>query len=191
MAQVYNIISIVGFSLAGIFFILAVVFWIRFNIPKIVGDLTGRTARKSISQMRSENERSGKKVYTPQSSAGSGSIRLKNLGDEKTASLSVEKGSKSDENEKTELLEQQAETELLTEGMETELLSQEMETELLMEAEDTTLLGGTDELLEESYVYDDETGLLDEGTMLLNEEGNVRDFRIIQSIVYIHTQEVI
>lgn len=187
MAQVYNIISIVGFSLAGIFFILAVVFWIRFNIPKIVGDLTGRTARKSISQMRSENERSGKKVYTPQPSAGSGSIRLKNLGDEKTASLSVEKGSKSDENEKTELLEQQAETELLTEGMETELLGQEMETELLKEAEDTTLLGGTDELLEN----DNETGLLDEGTILLNEEGNVRDFRIIQSIVYIHTQEVI
>lgn len=59
MADIYNIISIVAFSLAGIFLILSIFFWFKYKIPKIIGDLSGRTARKSIAQMRSENEKSG------------------------------------------------------------------------------------------------------------------------------------
>lgn len=171
MAQVYNIISIGGFSLAGVFLILAVVFWFRFKIPKIVGDLTGRTAKKSIAQMRSENEKSGKKLYTPQSSGSSGSIKLKSVGEEKTASLPGEKG---DESEKTLSLE-------------TELLMESNETELLREGVETELLGMTDSLA----VGGEES---EEGTTLLNEtmtDGEPDGFRIIQSIVFIHTQEVI
>ena len=46
--------------------ILSIVFfWINFKIPRVIGDLTGRTARKSIAKMRASNEASGNKSYRP------------------------------------------------------------------------------------------------------------------------------
>lgn len=61
MAQVYNIISIVAFSLAGVCLIFSIFSWFKFGILGIIGDFTGRTARKSIAQMRTENEKNGKR----------------------------------------------------------------------------------------------------------------------------------
>lgn len=65
VAQVYNIISIVAFSLSGISLVFAVFFWFKFEILKVIGDLSGRTARKSIEKMREANENSGKKSFRP------------------------------------------------------------------------------------------------------------------------------
>lgn len=65
MAEVLSIISIVSFVLAGVFLILAVFFWIKFGIPKIIGDLTGRTAKASIAKMRENNEKTGVKSFKP------------------------------------------------------------------------------------------------------------------------------
>lgn len=202
MAQIFNIISIVSFSLAGVFLIIAVILWIKFNIPKIIGDLTGRTAKKSIAQMRKENEKTGKKSYTPKSSDEGGSIKLKSLGEEKTASLpteklgNVNKPSPFEENRdlETSLLNENNETELLEESSQTELLSESPETELLgqtdiLEEPETELLGMTDSSGTLKTDTMEETTLLDDGTTLLNE--GTDGFRVIQSIVYIHTQEVI
>lgn len=44
---------------------LAIFFWFKFGIPAVIGDLSGRTARKSIARMREENERSGNKSHRP------------------------------------------------------------------------------------------------------------------------------
>lgn len=65
MAQIYQVISIVAFCLAGVSFLLGIFFWLKFNIWKIIGDLSGRTARKSIEQIRTANEMSGKKSHRP------------------------------------------------------------------------------------------------------------------------------
>lgn len=65
MTQIYQIISIVTFSLAAVSLGLAVILWFKFRIWKIIGDLSGRTAKKSIERMRSANEKSGRKSYRP------------------------------------------------------------------------------------------------------------------------------
>ncbi|MCD8300680.1 MAG: hypothetical protein LUC41_05860 [Clostridiales bacterium] len=61
MAQTYYMISMIGFVLAAAFAVVAVILWIKFRIPKIVGDLSGRTARKSIEEARKKNEESSDK----------------------------------------------------------------------------------------------------------------------------------
>ncbi|MGN0527639.1 MAG: hypothetical protein ACI4IE_00795 [Eubacterium sp.] len=65
LAQALKIVSIVTFCLAGAALVFGIVCFIIFKIPKVIGDLSGRNARKSIEQMRSENEKSGKKSYRP------------------------------------------------------------------------------------------------------------------------------
>lgn len=63
MAETLQILSIISFAVAGVCFVLAVFFWFFFKIPTVIGDLSGRTARKSIAKMRVANEKSGSKSY--------------------------------------------------------------------------------------------------------------------------------
>lgn len=65
IAQVHNIISIIAFSLSVVFLGVAIFLWFKFGILKIIGDLSGITARKSIEKMRASNENSGKKSFRP------------------------------------------------------------------------------------------------------------------------------
>ena len=61
MAEVLHSLSIVLIIFSGVFLIVALVLWRVFRIPKVIGDLSGRNARKSIAHMRAENEKNGKK----------------------------------------------------------------------------------------------------------------------------------
>lgn len=63
MAEALSIISLISFVVSGVCLLLAVLFWFIFDIPTVYGDLSGRTARKSIAQMRENNEKSGKVLY--------------------------------------------------------------------------------------------------------------------------------
>ena len=63
MAQTLQTLSIISFAVAGLCLVLAIFFWIFFKIPSVIGDLSGRTARKSIEKMRQANVRSGNKSY--------------------------------------------------------------------------------------------------------------------------------
>ena len=63
MAQTLQTLSIISFAVAGVCLVLAVFFWFFFKIPIVIGDLSGRTARKSIAKMRAANEKSGAKSY--------------------------------------------------------------------------------------------------------------------------------
>ena len=62
MADILNIISIISYVLAAVALVLAIVCWIVFKIPSVIGDLSGRNARKSIELMRQNNEKAGKQV---------------------------------------------------------------------------------------------------------------------------------
>lgn len=55
MADTFKMISNISFILAAIFLLVAVFMFFKFNIRKIVGDLSGRNARKSISAMKQDN----------------------------------------------------------------------------------------------------------------------------------------
>ena len=63
MAQTLQTLSIISFAVAGLCLVLAVFFWFFFKIPSVIGDLSGRTARKSIAKMRAANEKTGVKSY--------------------------------------------------------------------------------------------------------------------------------
>lgn len=64
-ATAWLIIAIVGFSLAGIAFIAAIILFIKMNIPAIIGDLTGKTVAREIKAMRESNASSGDKRFRP------------------------------------------------------------------------------------------------------------------------------
>lgn len=59
MADTYNSISNVAFVLAAIFLLITSILFFRFDITKIVGDLSGRNARKSISAMKNNINTAG------------------------------------------------------------------------------------------------------------------------------------
>lgn len=63
MADILHTLSIVSFFLAVFFVVLAIVLWFVFTIPNVIGDLSGRNAKKSIARMRQNNEKTGDKSY--------------------------------------------------------------------------------------------------------------------------------
>lgn len=65
MADMLTAISIGSFAAAGVFLVIAIVLFIVFRIPSVLGDLSGRNAKKSIEKMRKNNERTGNKSYSP------------------------------------------------------------------------------------------------------------------------------
>ncbi len=54
MATVFTIMSYGGLVLAVICLIIAVILFIKWNIPKVFGNVTGRTQRKTIERIRKE-----------------------------------------------------------------------------------------------------------------------------------------
>jgi len=63
MAETLSKLSLISFIVAGAAFVITLFLWIIFKIPKVISDLSGRTARKSIAKMRESNEKSGNKSY--------------------------------------------------------------------------------------------------------------------------------
>jgi len=63
--QIYSMLRLVMFGLCVACIVFAVIWFFRFNILKIINDFTGKNARKSIAKKRSENEKSGKKSFGP------------------------------------------------------------------------------------------------------------------------------
>lgn len=63
MAETLSFISIIAFVAAAICLVVTIIIFIKFKIPSVIGDLSGKTARKSIEQMRESNEQSGRKTH--------------------------------------------------------------------------------------------------------------------------------
>lgn len=63
MAEALNLVSVISYVLAVVFSIISVFVWIKFRILEIIGDLSGRTAKKSITKMRKTNEKNGARFY--------------------------------------------------------------------------------------------------------------------------------
>lgn len=65
MAKTLTDLSTVFFIVAAVGLVLAVFLWVFFNIPKVIGDLSGKTAKRSVAKIRAANEQSGYKSYRP------------------------------------------------------------------------------------------------------------------------------
>ncbi len=55
MTDTFRLLSVVSFLLSGVLGMAAVVFWLQFHIPAVVGELSGRAAKKSVRRMREDN----------------------------------------------------------------------------------------------------------------------------------------
>lgn len=125
MAEILSIISFISFGISGTCFILAIFFWFKFKIPSVVGDLSGKTARKSIAKMRESNEKSGKKSYQSSSVNVNRGKVTESMPDTRpeTGILEENKG-KIVDRQGTELLDEDETTGLLIEEEGTEPLQQ-------------------------------------------------------------------
>lgn len=175
MAEILSTVSTVSLVLAVVFFVLAVFFWIKFRILEIIGDLTGRTAKKSIAKMRENNEKTGKKSF-------------------KTSEINIQRGKLTGKMKDSEKLDKkdfkkfkdEPETELLAEGQvdnfienTTEVLNYNVETGLLNEEYTEVLESNATTVLNKNNVK------------VSKENSSSEKLRIIEDIVLIHTNEMI
>lgn len=61
--EAYHWIFIGGAVLAGLMLVLTVLLFFLLQIPRVIGDLTGSTARKAIEDIRQQNAQTGVKVH--------------------------------------------------------------------------------------------------------------------------------
>lgn len=187
LAQALKIVSIVTFCLAGIALVFGIVCFIIFKIPKVIGDLSGRNAKKSIEQMRSENEKSGKKSYRPHPVA-----KARGKTTEPMDFPQTPKGRR------------QAP---LPSGIPPKSQLPGEATEVLVDLDETRKMGigaGPTEILNDNNAtqplnYDSGgTEILNEGTQVLSDvqinealNPNAVRFNMLQNIVIVHTNEII
>lgn len=58
-------LSMVAYIAAGVLFLVAVALFFLLDVPKLYGDVSGRTAKKAIEAIRQQNESTGNKAYKP------------------------------------------------------------------------------------------------------------------------------
>lgn len=168
MAKIFKISTIVLFSLAGVCLAISIFVFITFKIPNVIGDLTGRNARKSIEQMRQENEKGGKKSHRPHPVASDRGTLTEQIKENKK--LSQKPMQKQSTRQKQILYDGSGATDVLKDVNATVNLNYDANgTEILSE--------GTEVLFDASIQPS------------LNEE-EVK-LKMIQNIVLIHTDEVI
>lgn len=164
-ANIANVFFIVFLVLSIAALAFAIYCFFRFNIIKIINDLSGRTARKSIAQRRSENEKSGDKSFRPTQKARD---RGKTTDKIRESEKLMNKKPKQADSEKTDVLD---------DG--TELLAPENSIQMTNDSDATDVLSEATEVLVNNATVAPKTDVLPSG------------LEIIQSIVLIHTNEVI
>ncbi|MCR4615402.1 MAG: hypothetical protein K5756_04560 [Clostridiales bacterium] len=56
-------VTLICFIIAGIFFVISIIIFFILDLKRVIGDLTGYTAKREIAKIRSQNQESGVKVY--------------------------------------------------------------------------------------------------------------------------------
>ena len=58
-------LSTLSYIVAAVMFVITVMLFFLLNVPRLIGDISGATARKAIESIRQQNEMSGDKAYKP------------------------------------------------------------------------------------------------------------------------------
>lgn len=192
LAEVFNLISIIAFCIAIICFLISLFLWFKFKTPKIIGDLSGRTAKKSIEEIRKTNEKSGVKVFRPTPMAvdrGRLTDSIETAGNKAKTAVqqprnNVQVNINSGTGSPTDVLPRSNANSAYVGGEATEVLKRD--------AGETQVL---------NYSSDSGTQLLDEGTQVLSPDDvqaaatasvtQNNDFNLIQNIELINTTEFI
>jgi hypothetical protein len=214
-AAVFQVISIVAFSLAGVLAAVAVFLFFKLDVRAVIDDLSGKKAERQIRELRAQNlkvetNRNGRILYDR--STGDG--KTARTQEESTAKLdtgklshvfgthakrtapqpvpAAEEGTSLLEEEGTSLLEEEGTSLLEEEG--TALLAEEGTT--LLEGEGTTLLGGDGTTLADdegtTVLASSRVGSPDEeGTTVLMQNNTELSggYRLLLEEIIIHTDE--
>lgn len=165
-AELYQMISIIAFICGGIFTIAAVVLFIKFDIPALIGELSGKTAEKKVQEIREQNRQA---------------VAMRQRGSERRRKVLLYDAKA--ENAIGDVKISKVTSRTLQEPK----VIQDESTEVL--AEQTVLLDEATEVLAEQTVLSDEsTEVLTEQTVLLDEAD---DFCIVEDVVEVHTVETI
>lgn len=160
--EIYRYIFVGAAILCGAMLITSILLFILLKIPKVIGDLTGRTARKAIENIRNQNESSGDKTY-------------------RSSLVNQERGKLTDKISPSGRLMRNP-TDILGGAMATEKIGTQQlvsdETAVLDSGNETTVLTG-------------ELSGGNETTVLSQEDIPNNVFEIEYEITYIHTNEVI
>lgn len=170
MAETLSMLSIISFAVAGVAFIVAIILWISFKIPRIIGDLSGRNARKSIARVRASNEKSGEKSYRPSPANEARGKLTSNMPQTQPGQPTEEMTPGNDIMPETGLLAENKAAQKVTAG--TELLSEEDSTGILADEVATVPLDA-------------------EQAPILQQNTKKKSLHMIEEIVLIHTDEVI
>lgn len=171
--EMYRYLSLGAGIACAIMVVVSIVLFFTLQIPKVIGDLTGRTARKAIEDIRKQNEQTGNKVYR----SSSVNLRRGKLTDKITPSGRLE-------TKHTTPFGTGAITEKIsTQGLSDVRVSED--TVMLDEASETTVLSAPS-------VEQKVPALCTETTVLQQmEEANDRSFVVEYEITFLHTNEVI
>lgn len=177
--EILRYIFIGAAVLSGIMLIVSVLLFILFKIPRVIGDLTGATAKKAIENIRNQNESSGDKIYK---SSQVNRERGK-LTDKISASGNIAR------QETNPLGGAMATTKIATQGLSPDASSNETTVLDSVSPNETTVLDNGTTVLNETV--SNETTVLNQqfdSTTLIEHTGV---FEIEYEITFIHTDEVI
>lgn len=207
MENIYEICFYGGLILAIIFLITSVVLFIVLKIPKVVGDLTGRTAKKTIKEMKEGTpvkESVAKKEQAKYYNQQTGKIKVR---ESATVDMGNKSGTDMTGDEATDVLNMDGEevTDVLAmEGEEaTDVLAMEEEATdvLTMEGEEATDVltmeeEATDVLtMEEEEATDVLRGDDESATTVLTDknifDSRAKTHRVKYNVISIHTDETL
>lgn len=166
MAETLQNLSIISFAVAGVCLVLTIFFLFFFNIPTVIGDLSGRTAKKSIAKMRVANEKTGIKSYKGSKINAERGKLTGTMPDFDNPGKKKEKS----ENERPE-------TGILSEN---QINKFESEATGILDVEATGLL-----------VDEDETAPLNPSAQNIVKHRDGKKLTMLNEIVFIHTDEII
>jgi len=192
--DMYRYVFIGGLIACGVFFAIAVVLFFTLRIPKVISDLSGRTARKAIENIRLQNEQSGDKTIHSHGGnkdrsmltdriSHSGRIVPRNKNPFNTGVIT--------EKISTQELPPEPQTDVLVQENETTLHSQAGQTDVLDAAGQTDVLfapaGQTDVLFAPAGQTDVLSPVAGAAAMVQPQQ----TFSVEYEITFIHTNEVI
>jgi hypothetical protein len=165
--QLYRNVSVICFVLSGLMFILSVVLFFRLNIAKVIGDLTGNTARKEIKNIYEKNTQSSNRRNKPKP------VYVENKGVYANANLSQSSVAQSNKA-----------------GI--DLNEQKFSGQSFRDENETTLLVN-DKLNNDSYKenFSDITESLEDLPNLYAPNEESKEYELELDITYLHTNEII
>lgn len=206
MAQTLMTISNVLLVLALLFIVAAAIVFFKFQIREVIAELSGKSARKSIEQLREDNKKSGVRRFRVLDRTGtdqvsvikpeieSGELPTEPLpGETLQKNKNVKKSTEPLESEPHDDYKETTGLEGSSEYLETSYMDQH-------DYQETSFMSETLEIPEADGQHNSETQLMEEDLqeMPINineEEGHTiplgRELKILQEIVLIHTEEEI